>query len=557
MTIVNIARSLQQHARLHPEQIAVHVPLRRRGTAYHSTTYQELAAEVRALAAGLEQIGISRGVRTVLMVPPSREFFLLTFALLHVGAVPVLVDPGMGVRNLGKCLAEAAPVAFIGIPKAHIARLLLRWGVASLQILVTVGRRAGWGGSTLDEIIAACRKREIDSATDSAPTTATDPAAILFTSGSTGVPKGAVYSHGIFVTQVELLRTAFGIQPGEIDLCTFPLFALFAPALGMTAIVPRMDATRPARVRWQEIDGPIRQFGVTNMFGSPALLNRVSRDVLSHVKKQKEPRFPTLKRALSAGAPVAPAVLERFRSLLGPDARIYTPYGATESLPVAVIDSAEILNETRFETARGAGTCVGRPLPGIDVRIIGITDGPIAAWSDALCLPPGQIGEITVRGPMVTQEYFQRPDLTALAKIADPSPGGVWHRMGDVGYFDPQGRLWFCGRKTHRVELDSGPVFTDPVEGVFNEHPAVFRTALVGVRRSGQMQAVVCVERERTGPQPSADVLFQELAALGAQFAPTRGIDTFLLHPAFPVDIRHNSKIFREKLAVWAARKLS
>lgn len=561
MTPVNIAASLQKHARLRPDQPALYVPSGKQTDVdlltYKTWTFGELAGEVRELAAGLVQCGIGRGVRTVLMVPPSPEFFQLTFALLHVGAVPVLVDPGMGVRNLGKCLAEAEPEAFVGISKAHVARLLLGWSKGSLKTLVTVGRKFGWGGRTLADVYRAGRGADADRYHETALTTAEDPAAILFTSGSTGVPKGAVYSHRTFVTQVELLRTAFGIEPGEVDLCTFPLFALFAPALGMTAIIPRMDATRPARVDWREVDGPVRRFGVTNLFGSPALLNRVSRDIVAAgLARPAAPRLPTLKRVLSAGAPVSPTVLERFRGLLGPDARIFTPYGATESLPVAVIGSDEVLSETRFQTAVGAGTCVGRPVSGIDVRIIRISDDPISAWDEALVLPPGQIGEIAVRGPMVTREYFRRPDLTALAKISDAETDGVWHRMGDVGYFDPQGRLWFCGRKSHRVVLDEETLFTDPVEGIFNEHPGVFRTALVGVRRGGRMEPVVCVECERTAPRSSAEGLLRELRERGAGFEATRRIRTFLIHKAFPVDIRHNSKIFREKLAVWAAKAL-
>lgn len=561
MTPVNIAASLQEHARLRPNQPALHAPVGRQADiellTYRTWTFGELAGQVRELAAGLVQRGIGPGVRTVLMVPPSPEFFQLTFALLHVGAVPVLVDPGMGVRNLGKCLAEAKPEAFVGVSKAHVARLLLGWSKGSLKTLVTVGRKFGWGGCTLDNVYRAGRAAGADRSHETAPTTADDPAAILFTSGSTGVPKGAVYSHRTFVTQVELLRTEFGIEPGEVDLCTFPLFALFAPALGMTAVIPRMDATRPARVDWREVDGPVRRFGVTNLFGSPALLNRVSRDIVAAgLARPAAPRLPTLRRVLSAGAPVSSAVLERFRGLLGPNARIFTPYGATESLPVAVIDSDEVLSETRFQTAVGAGTCVGRPVPGIDVRIIRISDEPVSVWSEELVLPPGQIGEITVRGPMVTREYFLRPDLTALAKISDAETGGVWHRMGDVGYFDPQGRLWFCGRKSHRVVLDDETLFTDPVEGIFNEHPAVFRTALVGVRRGGRMEPVVCVERERNVPQPADETLIRELQKRGAGFETTGRIRTFLLHKAFPVDIRHNSKIFREKLAVWAAKQL-
>jgi acyl-CoA synthetase (AMP-forming)/AMP-acid ligase II len=233
---------------------------------------------------------------------------------------------------------------------------------------------------------------------------------------------------------------------------------------------------------------------------------------------------------------------------------IHTPYGATEALPVATISSDEILGETAAHTAQGAGTCVGRPAPGMEVRILRISDAPIENWDDSLIVAPGEIGEIVVRGAVASRGYFGRPDLTALAKIADPS-GGFWHRMGDVGYFDHQGRLWFCGRKSQRVVTADRTLFTIPCEGVFNAHPAVFRTALVGVARGGTVEPVLCVERE-PGVQVDDATLRHELLALGARHPHTADIRTILFHPAFPVDIRHNAKIFREQLAVWAAERL-
>ena len=572
-------------AERHPDQVAVVFP-RCRGQSdqaeYTRTTYRQLNELSDFLAAGLDDIGIGRGVKAVLMVPPSLEFFSLTFALFKVGSIPVLVDPGMGIKNLGRCLAEAEPDAFIGVTKAQLARTLFGWGKGSIKNLVTVGRRLGWGGFTLDQVIARGRVRQTKGATDerrwSPPETdVNETAAILFTSGSTGVPKGAVYSHGNFDAQVAALKNAFRIEPGEIDLCTFPLFALFAPALGMTAVVPRMDFTKPARVDPREIAEPIMRFGINNLFGSPALLNQVGRNWTPTNKQNStgkqssataEPavqdlnRWSTVKRVLSAGAPVSPAILERFSKWLPRDSQIFTPYGATESLPVAVIGSHEILGETRYITAKGGGTCVGRPVEGIDVEIIRVVDEPIPVWNDELRMPPGEIGEIVVRGPMVTQAYYRREDLTALAKIVDPSTGRMLHRMGDVGYFDHQGRLWFCGRKSHRVITPQQTYFTEPVEGIFNSHKAVFRTALVGVMRNGTNEPLLCVERESRrefkGERWISDrELVAELLELGSQFELTRNIQSIRFHPSFPVDIRHNSKIFREKLAIWAANRKS
>jgi len=578
MPTANIASHLKEMASLHPTQVAVHFPVGRKASGrnqYVSRTYRQLDDESDWLAAGLDEIGIGPGMKTVLMVPPSLEFFALTFALFKVGAIPVLVDPGMGIKNLGKCLAEAQPAGFVGVTKAHVARVLFGWARPWIKQTVTVGRRLFWGGWGLKNVVDRGRDRQTANDTKrhwQSPAVSDDQtAAILFTSGSTGVPKGAVYSHGNFTAQVAALKQAFQIQPGEIDLCTFPLFALFAPALGMTAVVPRMDFTRPALVDPNEIETPVKQFAINNLFGSPALLNRVGRRLFPQAdstsaandpnKLRAIPRWTSLRRVLSAGAPVSPLILERFTRLLGDGVQVFTPYGATESLPVAVIGSEEILGETRDLTAKGAGTCVGRPVCGIEVNIIRITDEPIAKWSDDLLLPRGEIGEIIVHGPMVTQSYFNRPDLTSLAKIHDDASGRMRHRMGDVGYVDEHGRLWFCGRKSHRVVTADRTYFTDPVEGVFNTHPAIFRTALVGVLKNGQVQPVLCVERESENTVAASrhlddHELIAELQAIGTRFDHTRPIETFLFHQKFPVDIRHNSKIFREKLAVWAAQVL-
>ena len=523
---------------------------------YRAESFGQLLEVTEQYAQGLSRRGIQPGMRTVLMVSPSRDFVRLVYALLQLGAVPVLVDPGMGTKNLAECLEEARPEAFVGVVKAHLARWLFGWAKTSVRISVTV--------SELPWFPAGATTRSFrPRIPDEFPTpfhlaNPDDPAAVLFTSGSTGVPKGAVYTHGMFCAQVDQLRQTFGIERGEIDLCTFPLFALFAPALGMTSVIPKMDFTRPARVDPREVLEPVEQFHVTNLFGSPALLDRVGRAAEKVWTHGSVPDTQTLQRVISAGAPVSPQILERFAKLLPPGGgEIFTPYGATESLPVAVIGSNEVLNDTRHNTADGAGTCVGRPVPGIDVRIIRIFDGPIAAWSDDLVLPTGEVGEIAVFGPVVSQEYFHRPDLSALAKIPDHQRGRCWHRMGDVGYFDERGRLWFCGRKSQRVVTPKRTCFTDPVEGVFNAHPAVFRTALVGVDRGGATEPVLCVELEKTAKPRAAAEVTRELLELGSRHEHTREIRTILYHDGFPVDIRHNSKIFREQLAAWAAQQLT
>ncbi len=546
---VNIAAYLPMQAARQPYTPALYFPAGRSPQGqvlYSHYTYRQLDRRSDAIARGLVDVGIGRGTRAVLMVKPSLELFALVFAMFKVGAVLVMVDPGLGLKNLKACLARTEPEAFIGIPAAHAARVAFGWGRATLKTLVTVGPRLLWGGHRLDAIA-----REDEAPFEMADTRADEIAAILYTSGSTGPPKGAVYTHGNFAAQVEALREMFQIQPGDIDLPTFPLFALFDPALGMTTVIPDMDATRPAQVDPRKIIEAIEDFGVTTMFGSPALLNTVGRYGAAHKIK-----LPTLKRVISAGAPLAAPVMERFAAMLPEGALIFPPYGATESLPVAVIDSATILGETWEKTRAGAGVCVGKPAAGIEVAVIPISDGPIEAWDESLRVAPFEIGEFAVKGPQVTRAYYNDPVNTALAKI--PEGKEIWHRMGDLGYLDDEGRLWMCGRKSQRVITPDKVWFTVPCEAIFNEHPDVFRTALVGAKVGGQERAVICVEVEAESRGKDREEIKRGLLELGARFERTRGIDHVLFYPkGFPVDIRHNAKIRHEELTVWARKEIS
>jgi acyl-CoA synthetase (AMP-forming)/AMP-acid ligase II len=239
-------------------------------------------------------------------------------------------------------------------------------------------------------------------------------------------------------------------------------------------------------------------------------------------------------------------------SALSDGAQIFTPYGATESLPVCNVGSDEVLGETAALTAQGHGICVGRPVDRVRVRIIGITDEAIPNWSDQLTVEDGEIGEITVQGPVVSASYWARPEQTSLAKIRC-SDGAIVHRMGDVGYFDGQGRLWMCGRKSHRVQTASGDLFSIPIERLFDCHPQITRTALVGVGAAGSQTPVLLIEKGTLLPGKPELELMDELRELGAGHELCRSLQMFAIYPGcFPVDIRHNAKINREELSLWA-----
>jgi len=540
---VNVAAHLAQRAAAEPDRAALHVPTRR---GHDTVTFADMHSESDALAHGLAGRGVTRGVRVAVMVPPSLPFFAVTFALLKLAAVPVLIDPGMGLTGLGRCLTEADPAAFIGVPKAHAARRLFGWARRSVVLTVNAGESRFFCHASTEELAIT---GWADGPFEMPEVEADDTAAVLFTSGSTGPAKGVVYTHGTFTAQVELLKRVYGITPGEVDLCTFPLFALFGPALGMTCVIPRMDPTRPARADPRVLMSQANEFGVTNLFGSPA--------VLRNWAAANVPPVPTLKRVISAGAPATAVVIAAVAERLPAGAEVFTPYGATEALPVANIGSRE-LAETRAATESGRGVCVGRPVPGVMIQVVAQSTEPIAAWDEALALPVGQIGEFVVRGPVVTREYFRRPEATRLAKIPDPATGEVWHRMGDVGYFDEHGRMWFCGRKAHVVWTAAGPLYPDQVEPVLNLAEGVSRTALVGVTRGGVTYPVVCVELVAWAEQclASGGYIHDAVEKQAAKLPHAQTITTFIEHTGFPVDVRHNSKIFREKLAAWADRTL-
>lgn len=533
----------------HPEAIALRYPARGRrvrGGEYATQTYGQLAERCDAYVRALHHAGLRRGMRTCLMVPPGPELAGLVFALARLGVVPVLIDPGIARAALKSCLAEAAPEAFIGIPAAQAARVLLGWARRTVRLPITVGRRWFWGGPTLDRLCAAAR----DIGAPPADLSLDDLAGIAFTSGATGLPKAVEYRVRHIGAQLWLARQAVSLAPGTVGMATFPPFALAGPALGLSLVIPRMNPVRPAGADPATLIAEIERYAVASMFGSPSLLDNLSRYCVDRGLVIR-----SLRVVASAGASLDPRIAARLRACLPDDALLYSAYGATECLPLSVIESRELLGEVRRRTERGEGTCVGRPLAANTVRVIGITDEAISDWDDGLLVSPGAVGEITVAGPSVSERYFGRPRATALAKIRDGDR--VVHRMGDLGRFDDQGRLWFCGRKAQRVRTAAGDLYTEHVEPIANTVEGVRRSALVGVGAAGDQVPVVCVEAEASVRRSRRERVAADVLALMAAHPHTTGVRHVLFHSGFPVDIRHNAKIDRERLARWATRRIA
>lgn len=545
--IVNVADWLARSAERAPDQPAVAEP---HAGGWRQLTYAELDADVSALASGLRNWGVPRGSRIALLVPPGIEFVTLAFAALRAGLVVVLVDPGMGRRRALGCVAETRPAGFIATPMGHLARTMMAWRFSQSRWNIVVGR---WPGCVSIE-----RLRQLASQNPSPPndvrTSRADDAAIIFTSGSTGPAKGVLYRHGHFIWQAYLLREHFQLADRSIHLSAFPLFALFNAASATTTVFPPMDFTRPADVDPQRFAAAVAHWQADQAFGSPALWNTVSADCL-----RRGVRLESLRKVFSAGAPVPVHVLERTGQAIAADGEIFTPYGATESLPVASNSARVILTQTAAQTRRGAGTCVGSRIPPVEWRVIRVTDDPIPTIDQTAQVGVGEIGELIVTGPVVTDRYVVPESANALHKVRDGDR--VWHRMGDVGYLDEQDRFWFCGRKSQRVEPSPGEVmWTIPCESIFNTHRAIYRSALVGVGPRGQQRPVIIAEPwpdQFPATRAARRRLVDELLELGAQSKLTRHVRDVLLRRRLPTDIRHNSKIFRERLATWAARRVT
>ncbi|HEU5081441.1 MAG TPA: fatty acid CoA ligase family protein [Opitutaceae bacterium] len=563
----NIAQHLPLMARRQPDAAALKIPrgrTRERHIDYLTLSFAELDRETDAWVERLVQNNVQPGDRVLLMVKQGLPLIAAAFALFKHGAVPVVIDPGMGMKNFLSCVERSQPRVLLGIPLAQIISRIFRGSFRSVRIRIATSARAthrlAAGGASVGTRPPISRS-------------STDLAAILFTSGSTGAPKGVCYEHGMFAAQVEAIRETYGIQPGEIDLPMLPIFALFNPALGMTTIVPEIDPRRPAQVDPEKIVQAILQENVTNSFGSPTLWRKIGTYCI-----EKHVTLPSVKRVLCAGAAV-PDSLWRDAAKFLPNGRLFSPYGATEALPISSVGAAQIEAErTARAGADWPGACLGRPIAAADVRIIALTDGPIISMDEAGVLPPGQIGEIVVTGPMVTKYYDALPQATTLAKIpekrlAEPRSAGldtgpqvqllrelrsarVWHRMGDCGMLDERGVLWFLGRKVERVLTEDGVLFTEPCERVFRAVEGVHRCALIGLGQAPRQNPALVVEPVvATLGDEGKRALAARLREVGRASVVTGPIQLFFFHSDFPVDVRHNAKIHRLTLTKWAVNQ--
>jgi acyl-CoA synthetase (AMP-forming)/AMP-acid ligase II len=536
----NFADLLRDRARAHPDRVAVRFPVSARTREWTSVTFAEVDAAADAYARGFAAAGLRPGDRTLLMVRPSIDFYGMVFGLFRAGAVPVFIDPGMGLSKALACVAQIAPRSMIAPSVVHAVRTLYRAPFVTTEVPITMGARWWWGGPTLE----ACRAGDGPARDHRA--NPDDDAVIVFTSGSTGPAKGVSLTHRCMRARVQLIQEMLDLRAGETISETLLVYTILEVCMGLTVVIPPMDLAKPAAVDPAHVIATIERFTPSVASASPVVWQKLVRHCID-----ANLRLPSLRMLLTSAAPIPVDLHARLSKVVPETTQLFTPYGATEAMPVALIGTALVLAETGERTGQGEGTCVGALAPGIEVRLITVHDDPIPAWRDDLLVPAGEIGEITARGDGVSRAYRNAPEGNNLSKIGEGAT--VWHRMGDLGRFDAQGRLWFLGRKSHRLQTAAGLVPCVAVEGVYNQHPDVYRTALVGVGEPGHQVPVLCVELEpgRTFT-PELQAQLQDLAR------PTPWRDTvvrFLPHPGFPTDARHNSKIRNEDLRDWATRQ--
>lgn len=523
-----------------PEQSAVIEPhFGRSSVSYQHFSYQSLQTLINQYQRGLLELGLKPADKVLMLVPPGIDFLALAYAVMARAAVPVFVDPGIGIDNLCRCIADCAPDVMIGVPKAQLLRLLKRRFFKGLRFSLTASDWMIGMGPNLSFL-----KRFSGSPLEPAPSSGT--ALVAFTSGATGTPKGVVFSDQIIAAQLDIFHNIFQIERGCKDCPLLPIFSLYSLALGVCSVFAPLDSAKPLDLKPEQIVRIIRDLNVDYSFGSPTLWQKIS----EYCVLAQEP-LSSVKKVLMAGAPVTDKTLKLVQSVL-PNGTAFTPYGATEALPVT-LPSADIVLSRKTVLAKDGeeGVFVGQPIPGVDLKIMEQSDLALQQWQDVRLLTAFEIGEVIVSGANVSEKYLNRPDATKQAKICDGKR--IWHRSGDLGYLDRDGNLYLCGRKMHSVKVGTRCYYSLPVERIFNQHPKVKRSALVNLS-NGQEAAIVVEPFPEHWPfdYQARQILRSELLELGRANNLTKQIEKIFFHRSFPVDARHNAKIFRDQLSKWA-----
>ena len=523
----NLVSHLAEIARERPDQTAI---VSAQDNKFPSRSFKEIHSDTIALAKSFHRSGIERGDKTLMMVKPGYELIVTAFALIYLGAIPVIIDPGMGIKSLLSSIRLTKPTFLVGDPVVCLLSKLFRKTFSTIKGKVEINP------SSFRKMVS---KSESEDSFRPVTTSPQELAAIVFTSGSTGKPKGVRYLHQTFNHQVQSLKNCFGMKPGEIDLTTLPIFALFNPALGITSVIPEMNPRKPALAHPKNIVEAIISHNATSIFASPVIGKKIA-----DWCESEQINLPSLRRILLAGAPTSPKLVQRLASILT-HGKIYLPYGATEALPVAYCEGRDIILQ-KDSIQSGAGSLLGKSISGVKVKIFPVTMAPFSSRIGELGEITGEdVGEICVSGGVVTDGYYKMPGASFDARFT--YQGEIFHRMGDLGYLDEDKNLRFLGRKIERVETLQGHLETERLEPIVNAVEGVSRSALIGIGRDKTKEPCLVVEVASKGCDKQT-IQRRIMLSLGRTFPNFEIVRIFWEH-SIPVDTRHNAKIHRLKLA--------
>ena len=464
----------------------------------------------------------------LVLQPMSAELYVALAAVFRLGLVAVVLDPSAGRAHVAACCRTRPIRGFIGSPKAHLLRLIIP-EVRRIPRRFVIGPKvpgatSWWTSSRLAplEEIAPC---EPDA-----------PALLTFTSGSTGQPKAAIRTHGLLAAQYHALGQTLDLQPGQVDLTTLPIFALANLAAGVTSVIPDTDLRRPGRIDAEKVIAQIRRERPTRTGASPAFLERL-------LDGDGPAAFEEMTDVFTGGAPVFPGLMERLRTS-APQARVVAVYGSTEAEPIAEVAWTDVRPEDHERMRAGGGLLAGRPVEAVSLRVLpdrwGTSVGPFSQRAfEAACLPAGVAGEVVVSGTHVIPGYLGgRGDGESKFSV----DGVRWHRTGDAGYLDGEGRLWLLGRCSAKAESASGVLYPLAVEAAAQAWPDVRRAALL----AADGRRLLFVEPARTSARLDLRLLYRALA--------WADLDEIRLAPTLPLDRRHNAKIDYPALRKLASR---
>ena len=510
---MNIAELFQAQAKRRPDAVAI-VDTHGGRERHHS--FAALASDAARTATLLSEQGIGKGDRVLVFQPMSYELYVVLLAIFRLGAVAMFLDPSAGRAHIEQCCDIGKPHALIASGKAHLLRFVSA-ALRGIRIKFVVGRYAP-GAVSLRRSASCAPQERIE------PCSAQTPALLTFTSGSTGRPKAALRSQGFLMAQHRVLERALDLRAGQVDLTTLPIFLLANLASGLSSVIPDADLRYPGRIDAAPVVRQIERLAVTRSAGSPAFY----RCLLAYCEL-KGRNLNGLCRVDTGGAPVFPGLLARLQRV-APNARLVAVYGSTEAEPMAEIVWAELDGATLDAMRSGQGLIAGFPVSDVDLRILpdrfGDVIGPYTPETFAAeSLAAGDIGEVVVSGDHVLKGYLDgQGDEETKFDVGDER----WHRTGDAGYIDVEGRLWLVGRCSARIEDAKGLLYPFTVECAARFHASVRHCAMVAHRE----RRILLIESDGS--------LDRDALAADLHWA---GIDEIRLLKRIPVDKRHNAKV--------------